>query len=177
MSTNVIRCLSAAAALAGATLVFLACDDTNPPAKPSLKMGTSAGMAIRGGGPTAKALPGAGKSGNGTTLGNVVAPKQSVTMPSGGDPCGGLPDGTAWCGSDTSLAFCSGGASFTVDCGAYASSDTQWTFDKGGYCYETPTQMDCLLCFADKSGANTCCDSSLTICCDDSGACFWPVPG
>ena len=178
MFANRVRTIGAVATLLSTLGIFIfACDDTNPPAKPSVKTGANAGMATRGGGPMSQMPPGDGKPGNGSTLGNVIASKQSITAPATGDPCGGVPDGAAWCASNTKLGFCSGGASFTIDCNAYGSGDTQWSFDKGGFCYETPTQMDCLLCFSGAGGATTCCDSALTFCCDESGACFLPAPG
>ena len=124
MSKNTIRLFAAVtASIAVAGLALAACNDTNPPVAPSIKKGASAGMATRGG-PTQAPLVG-GKTANGATLGNVVSPGQSVTPPPTGDPCGGLSDGTAWCASDTSLGYCSGGASHAIDCGGYASSDTQ----------------------------------------------------
>ena len=157
----------------GATLA--AGCDSPPLAKPSITVGASAGTATRGGSDNEKAPGTSQKSANPTTMGNVVAPKASIAPPADGDRCGGMTDGTAWCDSDTSLGFCSGGFSYSVDCSAFATSDNQYSFDAGGYCYELGSELDCLLCFTGASGAVTCCDAGLSICCDTTGACFLPA--
>ncbi len=130
--------------------------------KPSSKPGAS----TTGGKPTAK--PGA--------KGPTTSPSKKPNPTS--DPiCAGVADNVAACVSTTELAFCFDQKFYSLDCNAYAQEvKAALGFDgtMTGACFETDTNVDCLICAADDT-TTICCDAEGTICCDDTGDCFDPA--
>src|SRR5215467_11305060 len=85
----------------------------------SLDGGTPAGKAVKGGTGSTAPATGRGKAGSATTGSSA---KKPVASDGGDNPCTGVTDGQAVCGSATDLYFCAGQQLYTVDCNAFAQA-------------------------------------------------------
>jgi hypothetical protein len=132
----------------------------------SLNGGKPAGKGVKGGSGSTAPGSASGKAGSATTGSSA---KQAVASDGGQNPCTGVADGQAVCGSEKDLFFCAGQQLYTVDCNALSQG--------GGYtagaCYQTDTITDCFGCAAGDQGTICCAaaDANQALCCDDTSTC------
>jgi hypothetical protein len=134
---------------------------------PSLSGGKPSGQGKKGGTGSTQPTAGSGAAGSRTTSSDLKKPAPM----SGDNPCTGVPDGRAVCGSDTALYFCAGSQLYQIDCNALMTSP-DYGFGAGA-CYQTDAVTDCFGCGATADGSNACCAGVADglLCCDDSSQC------
>jgi hypothetical protein len=135
---------------------------------PSLSGGKPAGKGQKGGSSTQPTSSSA-TAGSRTTSSDLKKPAPGSG--SGDDPCTGVADGKAVCGSDTALYFCAGQQLYQLDCNALMTSP-DYGFAAGA-CYQTDAVTDCFGCGAAPDGTNVCCAGvpDGLLCCDDQSQC------